>query len=154
MRIFWTLRLSTALVWAAAAASATWWGLQLSRPSSGPVFASVDSQAPLPMPDPSALSSFLGAPPAVDANSLATANAGRVRFTLIGVAAEGADGAALISTDGQPSRPYRVGWALDDNTVLQSVGQRHAVLASKADRQRVQRIEMPAPPPVGLPAAR
>ncbi|MGH8803367.1 MAG: type II secretion system protein N, partial [Polaromonas sp.] len=80
------------------------------------------------------------------------------RFSLVGVVTEGPGGAALLAVDGKPARPYRVGSRIDEGTVLQSVGPRHAVLAASADGPPLQRLELPGPMPAAalsnqLPAA-
>lgn len=56
------------------------------------------------------------------------------RFKLTGVVADRAKGGyALISVDGKPARPYRVGTLVDNALVLQSVAPRSAALAASAD---------------------
>jgi general secretion pathway protein C len=86
------------------------------------------------------------------------------RFSLVGVAAQGArHGAALVSVDGKPAKPYRVGAQLDEGIVLQSVQGRKAVLASAANGQPVLTLELPLPtqpatgqrpPPIPIAAPR
>lgn len=66
------------------------------------------------------------------------------RFSLLGVvAARSHDGAALIAVDGKPPRPYRVGAAVDDTLVLQSVQPRRAVLSSSVGGPPVLTLELP-----------
>ncbi len=54
------------------------------------------------------------------------------RMALVGVVANAKNGgSALISIDGKPARPVRVGTAVDADWLLQSVTPRQAVLASR-----------------------
>lgn len=134
------LHAATLLVWALAAASAAYWGLRWGGdPSStGPAAVAATAAAP---PDPQAVARVLGAaqaPAAAPQASLAS------RFALQGVVAwPSGGGSALIAVDGKPARPYRVGGAVDDGLVLQSVAARQAVLAD-ADGRRVVTLDMPA----------
>lgn len=139
----WTLRLVTAVLWALAAASAVYWVLRLSGPAPG---ASTPVASTLAGPGDNAarkaaIARLLGAQPLQTSGVVVAASS---RFTLAGVVSQGMGGAALLVVDGKPARPYRVGSAIDDNTVLQSVGPRHAVLSSAADGSTVQRLELPA----------
>jgi general secretion pathway protein C len=52
------------------------------------------------------------------------------RFALVGVVANRASmGVALLSVDGKPARPYRVGSTIDDGFTLKSVSVRSAAIA-------------------------
>jgi general secretion pathway protein C len=146
----WTVRGATFALWALAAASAVYWGLKLGGPSQ-------PAAVPPPPPravaavDPSALARLLGSAPsavpmAVAAPSLAS------RFQLLGVAAgaHSGGGAAVISVDGKPARPYRVGAAIEEGVVLQSVRGRQALLASTAG-QPLLTLELPPPPEPAAP---
>ncbi|MDB5858882.1 MAG: hypothetical protein JWQ76_2571, partial [Ramlibacter sp.] len=70
------------------------------------------------------------------------------RFILVGVAAHASSGggAAVISVDGKPARPFRVGSFLDQGILLQSVQGRRAVLAALPDGPPLVVLELPAPP--------
>jgi general secretion pathway protein C len=73
------------------------------------------------------------------------------RFKLVGVMAPRpgdrpvGQGIALIEVDGKPPRPYRVGRAIDDKLVLQSVAARSATLGPRGGEPAVQ-LELPPPP--------
>ncbi|WP_295524201.1 type II secretion system protein N [uncultured Pseudacidovorax sp.] len=109
---------TTALLWAAAAASAVYWGLRLAAP--------VDSALAPPVAVPAlgvdtgdvarafgAVKVAASAPMAPDVAS---------RFRLLGVAADrDGGGVALIAVDGKPPRSYRAGAAFDGQLVLQSI---------------------------------
>lgn len=133
----------TFLLWAAAAASAVAWGLKLGTPASqGPLGAS--AYQPPAAPDPALVARLLGqaqggAPAAAAAPSLSS------RFSLVGVVADRShQGAALISVDGRPAKPFRVGSPVDEGLVLQSVQPRRAVLAATLDGPAAVTLELPA----------
>ena len=67
------------------------------------------------------------------------------RLQLVGVVAgvRSGDGAAVISVDGKPARPYRVGASIEEGLVLQSVQGRRAVLAAQANGQSLLTLELP-----------
>jgi general secretion pathway protein C len=149
---WWTLG-----VWAAAAASALYWGLKL-------------FVAPPPLPPRSQvaelgaaargdLSRLLGvdAPVAVATPQEPPADA---RFQLVGVfsplAARAArEGLALIAVDGKPAKAFRVGAVVEGQTVLQAVSTRSARLGPRDGATQVAlNIAPPAPAATGtLPLA-
>jgi general secretion pathway protein C len=140
----WIVRGATFALWALAAGSAAYWGLKLSsatRPLTAPV-AAPRQVAPV---DPVAVARMLGSSPAAAA-APAPVIALASRLQLVGVAAgaRSGGGAAVISVDGKPARPYRVGSAIEEGLVLQSVRGRQAVIASR-DGQPVLTLELPAP---------
>lgn len=102
----------------------------------------------------------LEAPVAVDATALerllggaaspvaAAAPDAAGRFRLTGIIASGAGkGVALLSIDGKPPKPYRVGSQLEDGLMLQSVEKRRVALAADASAPVRFQLELPAPPP-------
>jgi general secretion pathway protein C len=94
-----------------------------------------------PAADPVAVARLLGAAPAVA--SAAPSPTLASRFTLVGVVASRSHkGAALIAVDGKPAKPFRVGAAVDEGIVLQSVEPRRAVLAS-SDGSPALTLELP-----------
>jgi general secretion pathway protein C len=67
------------------------------------------------------------------------------RFKLLGVLAKTPEGGyALISTDGQPAKSYRVGATITDSVILKSVASRSAVLAEGKDTSPLTTLEMPS----------
>lgn len=123
----WAVPGTTFGVWALAAACAVFWGLRLGSQSA----AMTAQPAPEPAPvaaDPAAVVRLLGggAPVPVagpQAPSLAS------RFALAGVVAgRSRSGVALISVDGRPAKPFRVGTQVTDDLVLLSVEGRRAAL--------------------------
>ena len=144
----WWPRIAAFALAGLAGASAVYWGLRW--PGSGAASAAgaplVAQAAPA---NPQALARALGggiavavaAPPpaAMAAASLAG------RLSLVGVVAyRGRGGAALISVDGKPARPYRVGAPVEDGLVLQSVAPRRAVLAEKLRGPASLTLDLPA----------
>jgi general secretion pathway protein C len=123
----WWSRLVTFSLAAGVAASAVYWVLRWPQPAVLP---------PLPAgalepaaPDTQALAHMLGQAAAPAATAVAPAG----RYALTGVlAGPGPRGAALISIDGKPAKPFRVGALVSDNLYLQSVVGRRAVLAAGA----------------------
>jgi general secretion pathway protein C len=137
----WAVAGATFALWALVAASAVFWGLKFTaRTSSGPgVPMAARSTAPA---DPVAVARLLGASPAAAQAPVSAAS----RFSLVGVVADPRHrGAALISVDGKPPKPFRIGSSVDDRLVLQSVGSRKAVLGESATGPATVTLELPAP---------
>lgn len=138
----WAVAGATFALWVLVAASAVYWGLKLAaRPAPGPVAAPAvrTPQAS----DPAAVARLLGASPAATAAAPAAPSLAS-RFNLVGVVASRSQhGAALIAVDGKPARPFRVGAAVDEGLVLQSVDARRAVLAADANGPPVLTLELP-----------
>jgi general secretion pathway protein C len=139
----WGPRLAAFVLAALAAASAVYWALKW--PGTGapttPAVVATSESAPA---DPQALARALGGGstgvPA--AANLAQPGAGS-RLSLVGVVANRrAGGAALISVDGKPARPYRVGSRIENDLVLLSVAPRSALLAPSADSPASVKLEM------------
>jgi general secretion pathway protein C len=125
-----------------AALSATYWVLKSTQANSVSIAVPVASPALTPL-DPKSVAKALGGgntvlPGAAEA-------AGRTRFVLVGVLVEGArKGAALISVDSKPARPFTVGAMVADGLVVQSVGARRATLAGTIDGPAQMTLELPA----------
>jgi general secretion pathway protein C len=139
----WTVRGATLVLWAAAAASVAYWALKLTAsPATGPVPAVTRQVQP---PDPAAVARLLGFSPT--AAPTAAAPSAASRFNLVGVVAGASGGgAALISVDGKPAKPFRVGAALDDSLVLQSVEGRRARLGPQRDGPATVTLDLPVQP--------
>lgn len=130
----WTARTLTLLAWALAAWSLTYWVLQFqgARPSAqAPSLAQVPALAA----EPADVARVFG--PAIETKAqepvVAVVVDPSTRFLLSGVVANRAQrGVALLSLEGQPARPYRVGANIDNAYTLKSVTARTAVLLEKA----------------------
>jgi general secretion pathway protein C len=132
------VRAATLGVWTLAAGSMVYWGLRLSAGlpdtlAPPPATAGVTIDAP-------AVGRVLGAVPVATPQAVSLAS----RFALQGVVAEASGrGAALIAVDGKPARSYRVGSAVEDGLLLQSVAPRQATLAAAMDSPAALTLEMP-----------
>jgi general secretion pathway protein C len=140
----WGVRLGTLVLWAAAAASAVFWGLRLSAPP-----ASLPALAVLPapaVPDAQGLARLLGAvPAAVGASPAAPSASLASRFVLIGVLSgrQSGGGAALIAVDGRPAKPYRLGAQVDQDLVIQALGPRQVQLGPRQGAPATLTLDMP-----------
>jgi len=134
----WWSRLLTFSLATLVAASAVYWVLRWPQPAAAPPMAAA---APgVTAPDAQALARLLGQ--AVAAPAAAVAPGGRYALTGV-LAGPGPRGAALISIDGKPAKPFRVGALVADNLYLQSVVGRRAVLAAgSADAAPSLTLEM------------
>jgi len=128
-------------LWALAAASAVAWGFKLAAPgsaASGPTAGARTAIAP----DPAAIARFLGATQqSAGAPPVATLAS---RLNLVGVAARSSrSGVALISVDGKPAKPFRVGSTIDEGLVLQSVEARRAHVGTAMQGPVAATLELP-----------
>jgi general secretion pathway protein C len=136
----WAVGGATFALWALVAASAVYWGLKLSATATAPAALPL-ARSPAPV-DPVAVARLLGSSPTVAAAAPVASLASR--FALLGVVASRAHGgAALISVDGKPAKPFRVGAAIEEGLVLQSVEARRAVLAASPEGPPAVTLELP-----------
>ena len=132
----WSPRILTLLAWALAAWSVVYWVLQFQGARSPAAAPAVSvSQAMLPAADATEAARVFG--PAIEAPAPEPVAAVVVdpstRFSLMGVVADRARrGVALLSVEGKPARPYRVGASIDNAYTLKSVTTRSAVLVDTA----------------------
>lgn len=148
-------RLTSAVVWAVVAAAAAYWGLQLF--ARGPAAPAHAVAAPAPQPPAADWRRLFGVDVVpVLAAAEPAAPPPDARFQLIGVVAPRvgavAPGVALIAVDGKPARAFRVGAAVDGETVLQAVQSRGASLGPRGGPVRVA-LQLPAAPSVGAAPA-
>lgn len=140
----WWPRLAAFVLAGLAAASAVYWGLKWPGPSLHTA-ASTVAAPETAASDPQALARALGGgnAPAAPTPALALPGVGS-RLSLVGVVAGSkSGGAALISVDGKPAKPYRVGAPIEDGLVLQSVALRSAALAPDVNSPASVTLEMP-----------
>lgn len=136
----WAVAAGTFVLWGLAAASAVYWGMKLSSSTGSGALAPPAPNAP--GSDPAAIGRVLGAtasaPTAAPVASLSS------RFALLGIVAEpDGGGAALISVDGKPPRPYRVGAMVDEGLVLQSVQPKRASMGASMQAPAAVTLELP-----------
>ena len=134
------LRLTSLLVWAVVAYSAVVFALQWG--GGVPVdYAVAGSEQKQVLSDVDALSvsKALGAAPVQSATaSLAS------RFVLVGVMDGGpSQGVALISVDGKPANPYRLGQTVTDGFVVLATGPKKAELGPQLGATATLFLELP-----------
>lgn len=139
----WWLRIATFLLAALAAASAAFWVLKWSAAApANPAPATALLSSRPAQTDPQVVARLLGGGQKAVVTTLAESAASR--FKLIGVVANRAkSGYALISIDGKPAKPYRVGTQVNDSLVLLSVAVRSAALAASLDGPVSFTLELP-----------
>jgi general secretion pathway protein C len=146
------------VIWAAFAASVVFWAFRLLAPALPvPAHATTVSMAASVKSD---LTPVLGVDARAPSASSEPEPVVDARFRLVGVvsprgASTGRDALALIAVDGKPAKAYRVGAAVDGETVLQSVTTRGAALGLKGGSAAVA-LEIPALAPAAtgtMPAA-
>ena len=136
-----TARWFTFFVWAAAAASAMFWGLKvLVKPPPGPPLVQVATGQGAPRGD---LTRLLGvdAAPAGPGGSQEPPPDGR--FSLIGVVSPRAtqaavEGVALISVDGKPAKAFRIGAVVDGEPLVALVAREQEAVGGLGGRGRDQ----------------
>ncbi len=139
----WPARFAAFFLWALAALSASYWFTKVSGTSGVSTTApGLAGEAPLVQSED--LARVFG--PAIAVASAGPAIAApdpSERLRLLGVVADRSrGGVALISVDGQPAKPYRVGSALDGGWTLQQVGTRTATLSPAANGAGAVTLEL------------
>jgi general secretion pathway protein C len=136
MTTLWTVKIITFLLWALAAGSATFWILQnvnAGANDSGNANATSAARANAAQ-EPSLtpqVAAALGAKNSVAPTAAGALTAVQARFQLQGVMAVGTkQGTALISADGKPAKPYRVGSAIEEGLEVTAVAARSASVGS------------------------
>lgn len=142
----WQSKTVAFAMFALLAASIVYWAFQ-------GLGGSVSAVAPLPATsdgpvlDPLSVARALGggqAPSATPADAAPVSDSRR--YALVGVVADTTSGgAALISVDGKPARPVRVGAPVDERLILQSVQGRRASLATGMAAPVEITLQLPAP---------
>ena len=120
------VKLTTALLWAGAAAIVVFWGLRFA--GSADAHSPVVPAAQAVQANAQALAKALGAVALPAAGPVVAPVASR--YALMGVVAgrESGAGAVVIAVSGQPARAVRVGDAVEDGVILQSLSTREARL--------------------------
>ena len=137
------VKLTTLLLWAGAAGIAVFWGLRFAGSTGGetPV---VPAAQPV-QANAQAMAKALGAV-ALPASSSPAVTPVASRYTLMGVVAgrESGAGAVVIAVSGQPARAVRVGDAVEEGVILQSLSTREARLGP-ANGAATTVLELPKP---------
>ncbi len=138
----WAVQGATFVLWALAAASAIYWGFKLSVRGSAMLSPPLAARGPA-APDPAAIARLLGSSPQA---AVAAAPSIASRLSLVGIAAHPSHaGIALISIDGKPPKPFRVGSLVEEGLVLQAVEPRRALLGPAAKGPPSVTLELPIP---------
>ncbi len=128
-----------AFAWASAAASMVYWGLQVTTQQS--VQPAADLAPSLALRPEGSLAQARALGQRVDSNEPKVQT--NSQFKLWGViASSSGQGSALIATDGQPPKAYRVGQAVQDGLTLVSLTARQARLQSPSSEVL---LELPNP---------
>jgi general secretion pathway protein C len=139
----WLPRLAALILAALAAASATFWALKLHGSASDVGLPAVPATE-VAASDPMAVARALGGGKTAVVAQAAALPSVASRLALVGVVANPkSGGAALISVDGKPAKPFAVGSVVEDGLVLKSVGTRQAALAQGAAAPASVTLEMP-----------
>lgn len=130
------------LFWLAAGLGAGYWVLRTW--GTGPLTPVVALGQEAPVGDVDAVARALGARTVV-AEGAPVETTTATQYQLVGVVAQGGSGgAALIAVDGHPPRPFRVGDAVFDGVVLQSVGPRSVQLGARRTGPSDVELKLPA----------
>ena len=133
-------RFTSLLVWAVVAYSAVVFALQWGGgvPVDAVVAGSEQKQV-LPEVDALAVSKALGAAPVQSAGAILAS-----RFVLVGVMDGGpTQGVALISVDGKPAKPYRLGQTVSDGLVVVGTGPKKAELGPQLGSSPALVLDLP-----------
>lgn len=153
----WPSRIAAFSLWALVGLSAVYWLLKVIGVSEAPITAgAITAEAPVANvqhlavalgPDPAAGVVAAGVPPPQMAQDPGA------RMRLLGVVAgRRAGGVALISIEGQPARPYRVGSPVDASHTLTRVAARSATLSPAQPDGQAFTLELPASVATETPA--
>ena len=134
MTKLWTVKITTFLLWALATGSAAFWVLQNvhgkasdNSGESSNVVATANLAAEQNLTPKVALA--LGAKNPVTPTAASALAAMQARFQLQGVLSVGGkSGAALISVDGKPAKPYRLGVAIEDGLEVTAIKARSVAI--------------------------
>lgn len=136
----WLARLMTLTVWLLAALCAAYWAMKFV--SVKPVSASTAQIVPQMVVDTQAVAKLLGATNSIAKNAVNTPANGN--YTLFGLAnTASGDGVALISTDGKPAKPYRVGGKVSEEWVLKGLTRTQAILAKSMSEPDGMKLDLP-----------
>ena len=140
----WHVKAATFVLWLLAAGVVAFWAMRLG--SGGAAQSVPPAPAEALQIDAPALAQALGGVAAPEAAAPAAASV-VARYALVGVLAgrDSGGGAAVIAVGNQPARPFRVGRAVDDGVVLQSVSAREARLGPRVDGPASITLQLPLP---------
>jgi len=136
------LPLASLLVWASVAYSTVVFALQWGAGGPvvrTPIVAGIEQKQVFPDVDTLGVSKALGAGP-VQSISASLAS----RFVLLGVMDRGpSQGIALLSVDGKPAKPFRLGQTVDEGLVVVATGPKKAELGPQVGSSPTLVLELP-----------
>lgn len=136
----WSLRLITLAVWLLAVLCGVYWAMKFVTVK--PVNAVFAAASPAVVLDSQAIAKLLGAPDSVAGQAIITPASSN--YALFGLAVtKTGSGVALISTDGKPAKPYRVGSKVADEWVLKSISRTDAILATAMNAADGMKLDLP-----------
>lgn len=141
----WPPRLAAFALGLLLAGSVVYWVLHWPAQETGRPLPMAAVAPSAPAVDAHALARVLGEQAAPVAAEVPVDASSRFRLTGIIASATG-QGVALLSIDGKPPKPFRVGSVLEDGLMLQSVEARRVALASDARAPVRMRLELPPKP--------
>lgn len=140
----WSLRLITLAVWLLAVLCGVYWAMKFVTVK--PVNAVFAAASPAVVLDSQAIAKLLGAPDSVAGQAIITPASSN--YALFGLAVtKTGTGVALISTDGKPAKPYRVGSKVADDWVLKSISRTDAILATAMNAADGMKLDLPVRQP-------
>jgi general secretion pathway protein C len=145
-RKLWMPRLAAFVLALLLAASVVFWVLRWPVRDTGAALPLPATSESLPSANHEVVARMLGAG-LVPVGAVVVPDAAS-RFRLMGIIGYGqGKGVALLSIDGKPPKPYRVGSPIEDGLVLQSVEKRRAALAPDAKAPVSVQLELPPQQP-------
>ena len=136
----WSLRLITLAVWLLVALCGVYWAMKFVTVK--PINAAFAATSPMLVLDSKAIAKLLGAPDIVATQAIITKASSN--YALFGLATtKSGTGVALISMDGKPAKPYRVGSKVADEWVLKSISRTDAILATSMKAEDGMKLDLP-----------
>ena len=141
----WHVKAATFVLWLLAAGVVAFWAMRLGNGGAGAPVPPAPAE-PLQVDAP-ALAQALGGVAAAQGAVVPAAAPVVSRYALVGVLAgrDSGGGAAVIAVGNQPAKPFRVGRAVEDGVVLQSVSGREARLGPRVDGPASITLQIPLP---------
>ncbi len=130
----------TLVVWLLVVLCGVYWAMKFV--TGKPVNAAFAATTPAVVLDTQAIAKLLGAHDSAAEQPVTSATSSN--YALFGLAMEKSGrGFALIATDGQPAKPYRVGSNVSEEWVLKSISRTDVILAASMDAANGMKLDLP-----------